>query len=106
MTTTYPAIFACARALLQGRVLLEGGVSVGQGILLDWTEEVLGRVVNVGPHPDAFDLARTFVDLVGPGAALAAAEDLPDATLAGFCLRTGRRQRGRGRGSQRKVLSP
>ena len=88
----YPAVFACARALLRGRVLLGGGVSVGQGTLLDWSEETHGRVVNVGPHPDAFDLAHTFVDLVGPGAALAAAEGLPDPTLTGFCQRHRRRR--------------
>ena len=58
---TYPAVLACARAILAGRVLLGGGVSVGEGAVLDWRRGGRGRQVTTPESaacPDAFDLAQ------------------------------------------------
>ena len=113
---TYPAVFACARALLAGRVLLGGGLSAGMGTLLDWRgAPYSGRVLHVpqaepGPHesapaaprrgePDAFDLARAFVAEVGVEVALAAARDEEDPRVLDFCAalqKRGRTSRGIG----------
>ena len=87
---TYPAVLACARAILAGRVLLGGGMSVGEGAVLDWRRGGRGRRITTPESaacPDAFDLAHLFVSLVGVEAALAASRDLPDPVLVLYCRR-------------------
>jgi hypothetical protein len=68
---TFPAVYACALAILGGAVLQARDVSAGRGLVVDWRSTRSGEVVQDGC--DAFDAAQLFVALVGPDAAFAAA---------------------------------
>jgi hypothetical protein len=74
---TYPAVRACALALLAGAVLQADDVSAGRGMVVDWRSIPSGETLQEGA--DAFDTAQLFVALVGEEVALAAcAEDAPE----------------------------
>jgi hypothetical protein len=73
---TFPAIRACAQALLDGAVLQAAEVSAGNGAVIDWRTVRSGDTLQTGGDP--FDTAQLFVALVGPEVALAALKDEPD----------------------------
>ena len=74
-TTIYEAVRACSIALLAGAVLQVGGVSAGNGTVIDWRTVKSGETIQA--DGDAFDTAYLFVTLVGAEeAAVAAASDL------------------------------
>lgn len=78
MGTTFTAVRACSLALLSGAVLQVGGVSAGNGIVIDWRTVRSGETLTTGA--DAFDTAQLFVALVGPETALSALrEEIPPA---------------------------
>jgi hypothetical protein len=68
---TFPAVRACALAVLSGAVLQMSGVTAGRGKVIDWREVKSGETIQ--EDADAFDTAQLFVALVGPEAALAVA---------------------------------
>jgi hypothetical protein len=67
-TETFPAVRACAIAMLAGRVLQVDGVSAGRGRVIDWRTVKSGETLQ--SHADAFDTAQLFVALVGAERAL------------------------------------
>ena len=60
-------IAAVSAALLGGRVLNVREVTAGNGSVIDWREVRSGETIIEGA--DAYDVATTFVGLVGWGAA-------------------------------------
>lgn len=77
---TFPAVCACAIALLAGAVLQAAGVSAGNGRVIDWRTEKCGDEIQTGGDP--FETAQLFVTLVGPDVALAATEVAPSEPFA------------------------
>ena len=70
---TYPAVYACALALLRGKVLAACDVTAGNGLVVDWRTVKNGEAMETG---DAASTAQLFVALVGPYAALESAARL------------------------------
>jgi hypothetical protein len=77
MTETYDAVRACALAVCAGRIVKANGVTAGRGIVVDWREVRSGE--HVLADADAFDVAQTFVALVGVEGARAAVDGVEDA---------------------------
>jgi hypothetical protein len=71
MNEAFDAVRACAIVLLDGAVLQAGGVSAGNGLVIDWREVKSGE--QILDSADAFDMAYLLVALVGAEAAFAAA---------------------------------
>ena len=69
---TFPAVQACAVALLEGRILHASNVTAGNGKVIDWRTVRSGETLEA--NADAFDVAQLFVALVGPDFALGAVE--------------------------------
>lgn len=81
---TFTAIRACALVLLTGAVLQaespEGAVTAGKGSIIDWRTVRCGETIQT--ESDPFDTAQLFVALVGPDAALLAANRDAEVELA------------------------
>jgi len=78
VSDSFNAIRACAIALLAGAVLQAGGVSAGNGEVIDWRTVKSGETLT--RSADAFDVAQLFVTLVGPEQAIVSIKgDVADA---------------------------
>lgn len=66
MSGSFFVVRDVCRILLSGIVLQAHGVSAGNGRLIDWRDVPSGEELFVG---DAFDIAQTFVAIVGEAAA-------------------------------------
>lgn len=75
MRDTFEAVWACSLALLSGAVVQAGGVTAGNGLVVDWREVRSGETVQDGGDP--FDTAQLFVALVGAECALACVDGAP-----------------------------
>ena len=93
---TFPAVQACAVAILRGHCLKASGVTVGGRSLIDWRTVPSGETLE--QDACAADLAQLFVALVGPTLAVAslpgpAPEPAPPVVHAFMARHDGARRR-------------
>lgn len=59
----YDLVFRCSVEIIRGRVLQAGGVTAGNGDVIDWRSVRCGE--RVARDADAYDQALLFVELAG-----------------------------------------